>query len=164
MDHGCSIAPGTSSFYCRDCCTWESALTFPIARRPGGAPCSTSAHGSISRTPAVNARWTTDALSHPAHLHSTVGIAAPGNRHLLFLSHAGLAARHAVRRLMDRFHEHLRLTPDGPRMLYRTRHIFILLSGLLHLGIGTYFSYRTPAWRRAMQYVGSWIDFTNTCG
>lgn len=39
---------------------------------------------------------------------------------------------------MDRFHEHLRYTPDGPRMLYRTRHIFILLSGLLHVGIGSY--------------------------
>ena len=56
---------------------------------------------------------------------------------------------------MDRFHEHLKFTPDGPRMLYRTRHIFILLSGLLHLGIGTYFSYRTQTWRRVMQYLGS---------
>jgi hypothetical protein len=56
---------------------------------------------------------------------------------------------------MDRFHEHLRYTPDGPRMLYRTRHIFILLSGLLHLGIGSYFVYRTQVWRRALQYLGS---------
>ncbi|HET7286826.1 MAG TPA: hypothetical protein VFI71_05120, partial [Pyrinomonadaceae bacterium] len=50
---------------------------------------------------------------------------------------------------------HLQHTPDGPRMLYRTRHIFILLSGLLHLGIGSYFSYRVQAWRRALQYLGS---------
>ena len=56
---------------------------------------------------------------------------------------------------MDRFHEHLRYTPDGPRMLYRTRHIFILLSGLLHLGIGSYFSYRAETWRRALQIFGS---------
>jgi hypothetical protein len=56
---------------------------------------------------------------------------------------------------MDRFHEHLRYTPDGPRMLYRTRHIFILLSGLLHLGIGSYISYRAEKWRRALQYLGS---------
>ena len=56
---------------------------------------------------------------------------------------------------MDRFHEHLRYTPDGPRMLYRTRHIFILLSGLLHLGIGSYFAYRTQTWRRALQMLGS---------
>ena len=56
---------------------------------------------------------------------------------------------------MDRFHEHLRFMPDGPRMLYRTRHIFILLSGLLHLGIGSYFSYRVQTWQRALQYLGS---------
>jgi len=56
---------------------------------------------------------------------------------------------------MDRFHEHLRFMPDGPRMLYRTRHIFILLSGLLHLGIGSYFSLRVQAWRRALQIIGS---------
>ena len=56
---------------------------------------------------------------------------------------------------MDRFHEHLQHTPDGPRMLYRTRHIFILLSGLLHLGIGTYFSFRTQQWRRILQILGS---------
>ena len=56
---------------------------------------------------------------------------------------------------MDRFHEHLQHTPDGPRMLYRTRHIFILLSGLLHLGIGAYFTYRVQQWRRYFQIVGS---------
>jgi hypothetical protein len=56
---------------------------------------------------------------------------------------------------MDRFHEHLMYTPDGPRMLYRTRHIFILMSGLLHLGIGSYFLSRSQAWRRALQILGS---------
>jgi hypothetical protein len=56
---------------------------------------------------------------------------------------------------MDRYHEHLMYTPDGPRMLYRTRHIFILMSGLLHLGIGSYFSYRVQTWRRALQMLGS---------
>ena len=56
---------------------------------------------------------------------------------------------------MDRFHEHLRNMADGPRMLYRTRHIFILFSGLLHLGIGTYFRYRLDTQRRILQVVGS---------
>ena len=56
---------------------------------------------------------------------------------------------------MDRFHEHLKYTADGPRMLYRTRHIFILMSGLLHLGLGSYFSYRAQTWRRALQMLGS---------
>ena len=32
---------------------------------------------------------------------------------------------------MDRFHYHLMYMADGPRMLYRTRHIFILMSGLV---------------------------------
>lgn len=56
---------------------------------------------------------------------------------------------------MDRYHQHLMYTPDGPRMLYRTRHIFILMSGLLHLGLGAYFSYRVQTWRRALQILGS---------
>ncbi|HKR10659.1 MAG TPA: hypothetical protein VJT15_01285 [Pyrinomonadaceae bacterium] len=56
---------------------------------------------------------------------------------------------------MDRYHYHLMYMSDGPRMLYRTRHIFILLAGLLHLGVGTYFTYRVGAVRRALQIVGS---------
>jgi len=57
---------------------------------------------------------------------------------------------------MDRFHDHLRNMPDGPRMLYRTRHIFILFSGLLNLGIGTYFRDRAGA-RRILQVVGTML-------
>lgn len=56
---------------------------------------------------------------------------------------------------MDRYHQHLMYMADGPRMLYRTRHIFILMSGLLHVGIGSYFSYRLSRWRWTMQIVGS---------
>ena len=56
---------------------------------------------------------------------------------------------------MDRVHAHLHNMPDGPRMLYRTRHIFILFSGLLHLGLGTYFRYRTDTTRRLLQLLGS---------
>ena len=56
---------------------------------------------------------------------------------------------------MDRYHNHLEFMADGPRMLYRSRHIFILMSGLLHLGIGTYFTSRPTATRRALQMVGS---------
>lgn len=40
-------------------------------------------------------------------------------------------------------------------MLYRTRHIFILMSGVLHLGIGSYFSYRVQMWQRVLQILGS---------
>jgi len=56
---------------------------------------------------------------------------------------------------MDRVHNHLQGMPDGPRMLYRTRHIFILLSALLHVGIGSYFKYRREKVRRVLQLLGS---------
>ena len=56
---------------------------------------------------------------------------------------------------MDKFYNHLAGMADGPRLLYRTRHIFILLSGLLHLGIGTYFVYRRERWRWILQLLGS---------
>jgi hypothetical protein len=56
---------------------------------------------------------------------------------------------------MDKFYNHLAGMADGPRLLYRTRHIFILLSGLLHLAIGTYFVYRRERWRWILQLLGS---------
>ena len=56
---------------------------------------------------------------------------------------------------MDRVHHHLQEMPDGPRMLYRSRHIYILLAGLLHLGIGNYFHYQTDSLRRTLQLLGS---------
>lgn len=56
---------------------------------------------------------------------------------------------------MDRYHNHLRGMPDGMRMLYRTRHIFILLSGLVHLGIGTYFRPLAGAVGKGLQILGS---------
>src|SRR5262245_21850427 len=56
---------------------------------------------------------------------------------------------------MDKFYNHLVGMADGPRLLYRTRHIFILMSGLLHLGIGSYFVYRRERWRLILQLLGS---------
>ena len=56
---------------------------------------------------------------------------------------------------MDRYFHHLVGMPDGPRLLYRTRHIFILFSGLLNVGIGTYLVPRTARWRRILQGLGS---------
>jgi hypothetical protein len=60
---------------------------------------------------------------------------------------------------MDKHFHHLVDMPDAPRLLYRTRHIFILFSGLLNLGIGTYFTYRTEPWRRTVQLLGSFLIF-----
>ena len=61
---------------------------------------------------------------------------------------------------MDKHYNHMVGVPDAPRLLYRTRHIFILFSGLLNLGIGAYFTYRTETWQRAIQLVGSLLIFT----
>lgn len=61
---------------------------------------------------------------------------------------------------MDKHFHHLRGMADGPRLLYRTRHIFILLSGLVNLGIGAYFSYRGEVWQRAIQILGSLFILT----
>jgi hypothetical protein len=60
---------------------------------------------------------------------------------------------------MDKYYNHLDGMPDGPRLLYRTRHIFILLAGLLNLGIGAYFTYRIQPWRRTLQLLGSLLIF-----
>ena len=60
---------------------------------------------------------------------------------------------------MDKYYNHMIGVPDGPRLLYRTRHIFILLAGLLNLAIGAYFTYRIQTWRRAMQVLGSLFIF-----
>lgn len=56
---------------------------------------------------------------------------------------------------MDRVHNHLDGMLAGPRMLYRSRHIFILLTALLHLGIGSYFAYRQRSLQRGLQFTGS---------
>ncbi len=60
---------------------------------------------------------------------------------------------------MDKYYNHMVGVPDGIRLLYRTRHIFILLSGLTNLGIAAYFTYRDEVWRRALQLVGSGLTF-----
>jgi hypothetical protein len=60
---------------------------------------------------------------------------------------------------MDKFYNHMKGVPDAPRLLFRTRHIFILLAGLLNLGIGVYFTYRIETWRRALQVFGSLFIF-----
>jgi hypothetical protein len=51
--------------------------------------------------------------------------------------------------------KHVGGLPDGPRVLYRSRHIYILLAGLVNMMIGLYFSYRPHGWRRTLQLVGS---------
>lgn len=56
---------------------------------------------------------------------------------------------------MDKFLNHLVGMSGGPRMLYRTRHIYILLAGLANQAIETYFTYGVTRWRKALQFLGS---------
>lgn len=44
---------------------------------------------------------------------------------------------------------------DGARMMFRSRHIFILLAGLINLGVGVYFVYWRERWRKRLQMIGS---------
>lgn len=64
---------------------------------------------------------------------------------------------------MDIYLGHLEGMPDGPRMLYRSRHIYILLAGLLNIGIGAYFSYHVERWRLVLQLLGSGLVLIATC-
>ena len=41
------------------------------------------------------------------------------------------------------------------RMMFRSTHIYILLSGLLNLGIGSYLLLSRQRWRRILQLIGS---------
>ena len=41
------------------------------------------------------------------------------------------------------------------RLLMRSRHIYILFSALIHVGLGSYFVARIGTWRKALQYAGS---------
>ena len=50
---------------------------------------------------------------------------------------------------------HNRSLPDGTRMLYRSRHIYLLLSGLLNLILGTYLVPQPHGWRRTILIVGT---------
>ena len=56
---------------------------------------------------------------------------------------------------MDKFHNHLEGMPDGVRMLYRTRHIFILLAGMVNLGLAAYLDTYADPLRRGLQLTGS---------
>jgi hypothetical protein len=63
---------------------------------------------------------------------------------------------------MDKHFHHMVGMPDGTRLLYRTRHIFILLSGLTNLGIAAYFMYREQFWPRAFQLIGSGLTIASS--
>ena len=50
---------------------------------------------------------------------------------------------------------HNRELPDGMRILYRSRHIYILSNALINISLGLYVGYFTRGWRRSLQVIGS---------
>jgi len=56
---------------------------------------------------------------------------------------------------MALYHGHLGGMADGPRMLYRSRHIYILLASLLNLGLGAYLTRGLDRRTQILQVVGS---------
>jgi hypothetical protein len=63
---------------------------------------------------------------------------------------------------MHIYHNHLRDMPDGLRMLFRSRHIYILLAGLINIGIGAYFINRMSRWGEILQRIGSTLILVAT--
>jgi hypothetical protein len=61
----------------------------------------------------------------------------------------------ATGQYMDRFHAHLRGMADGPRLLFRSAHIYLLLSSLLNLVLGIYATPARGRLRRTAQRLGS---------
>jgi hypothetical protein len=56
---------------------------------------------------------------------------------------------------MDRVHAHLVGMPDGPRLLYRSAHIYLLFAALLNLLLGAYLRLAEARSVRSVQLVAS---------
>ena len=56
---------------------------------------------------------------------------------------------------MDFYYPHMDEVSDGVRMMLRSRHIYLLLAGLVNLGIGVYFVQQRRRWRKFLQLTGS---------
>lgn len=52
-------------------------------------------------------------------------------------------------------HDHLSAMADGPRLMYRTAHIYLLWAALLNLGLGAYLTPATGALGRRLQAIGT---------
>lgn len=50
---------------------------------------------------------------------------------------------------------HNRTSPDTTRLLYRSRHIYLLFNALINISLGLYVHYSSAGWRRQLQIGGS---------
>lgn len=81
------------------------------------------------------------------------GPAAPGRR--LRATLVGVAAFLATGLYMDRFHGHLRGYDDAVRMLFRSTHVYLLLSAVVNVVFGLHLRPAESRPRRALQALGS---------
>lgn len=54
------------------------------------------------------------------------------------------------------------LIPQDLRLLMRSRHIYILLSSLIHIVLGVYFQMRPRVWQKSLQIFGSTLIFAGS--
>jgi len=73
----------------------------------------------------------------------------------LVLGVVGVLAFLATGQYMDHRWAHLRGMADAPRLLFRSAHIYLLLSSLLNLVLGIYYRPGRSAVRRGFQGIGS---------
>ncbi len=75
-------------------------------------------------------------------LHLVVGVAA-------------LVAFLLTGQYMDYLEVRTNALGETARVMFRSRHIYLLLAGLVNVGLGAYFDYRERGWRRRLQLFGS---------
>src|SRR5215210_5141888 len=56
---------------------------------------------------------------------------------------------------MDYLHVRTGVLGETARVMFRSRHIYLLLAGLVNVGVGSYFRERERGWRRGLQLLGS---------
>jgi len=56
---------------------------------------------------------------------------------------------------MQRAYNRLQGMEDFPRILFRSRHIYILFGSLVNISMGMYFNYWYARWRKTLQIAGS---------
>ena len=73
----------------------------------------------------------------------------------LFVGAAVLLAFLLTGQYMDYLEVRTGRLGETARVMFRSRHIYILLAGLVNLGVGAYFHYRERGWPRRVQLAGS---------
>ena len=54
------------------------------------------------------------------------------------------------------------IIPQDLRLLMRSRHIYILLSSLIHIALGVYLQIRPQIWQKSLQIFGSVLLFAGS--